>query len=91
MPETQNIAKMEASPGFQREFLMACKGEKAWDFPKSNFIYAGAICETLLLGNLTSQIGVGKKLLWDSKSLKFTNSPEANEFVTRVYRKGWEL
>jgi predicted dehydrogenase len=87
----RNIPQIERSPGFQREFIMACKQEKPWDFPKSNFIYAGAICETLLLGNLTTQVGVGKKLLWDSKALKFTNSPEANAFVTRVYRKGWEL
>ena len=89
--EAVKIPKMEASPGFQTEFLMACRGEKPWDFPKSNFTYAGAICETLLLGNLTTRIGVGKKLLGDSKNLKFTNSPEANAFVTRPYRKGWEV
>jgi predicted dehydrogenase len=89
--EAQKIPKMESSPGFEREFIMACKGEKPWDFPKSNFIYAGAICETLLLGNLTTRIGVNKKLLWDSKNLKFTNDANANEFVTRPYRKGWEV
>ena len=70
---------------------MACRGEKPWDYPKSNFIYAGAICETLLLGNLSTQVGLNKKLLWDSKNLKFTNNDAANEFVTRVYRKGWEI
>jgi predicted dehydrogenase len=89
--EAKNIPQLERSPGFEREFIMACKGEKPWDFPKSNFIYAGAICETLLLGNLSTRVGLKQKLLWDSKNLKFTNNAAANEFVTRTYRKGWEL
>jgi predicted dehydrogenase len=91
MEEAQKAPKMEGSPGMHPEFLMACRGEKPWDFPKSNFIYAGAICETLLLGNLTTQVGLNKKLLWDSAKLTFTNNDEANALVTRTYRKGWEL
>jgi predicted dehydrogenase len=89
--EAQKAPKIEPSGGMHEELLNACKGLKAWDYPKSNFIYAGAICETLLLGNLATLIGLNKKLLWDSKNLKFTNNDAANEFVTRPYRKGWEL
>ena len=31
------------------------------------------------------------KLEWDSKTQRFTNSPEANKFVKPVFKKGWEL
>lgn len=32
-----------------------------------------------------------KKLLWDGESMKITNIKEANQFVTRTYREGWEV
>ena len=50
MAEAQKAPKMEGSPGMHPEFLQACKGEKPWDYPKSNFIYAGAICEVAPAG-----------------------------------------
>jgi len=33
----------------------------------------------------------GQRLDWDAAHMKFTNVPEANEFVRRDYRPGWEL
>lgn len=33
----------------------------------------------------------GQRLDWDAAHMKFTNVPEANEFVSRYYRPGWEL
>ena len=32
-----------------------------------------------------------KKLLWDGDNMQITNLEEANQFVGRTYRKGWEL
>ena len=32
-----------------------------------------------------------KKLLWDGENMKITNLPEANQFVTRKVREGWEI
>jgi len=32
-----------------------------------------------------------RKLLWDGENMKITNYDKANEWVTREYRKGWEL
>ncbi|MBT8188375.1 MAG: Gfo/Idh/MocA family oxidoreductase [Croceitalea sp.] len=32
-----------------------------------------------------------RKLLWDGENMKITNYDKANEWVTRNYRKGWEL
>ena len=33
----------------------------------------------------------GVKLEWDSENMRFTNSPEANEYVNPAYRDGWTL
>ena len=33
----------------------------------------------------------GQRLKWDSQAERFTNSEEANKFVLRAYRKGYEL
>ena len=32
-----------------------------------------------------------KKLLWDGPNMKITNLNEANAFVSKEYRQGWEL
>lgn len=50
---------------------------------------AGSLSEAVLLGNIS--IRTGKKLLWDSKAMKITNVPEANQYLHREYREGWSL
>ena len=71
----------------------------------SSFDYAGPMTETVLMGNLAirsfmlrKENGKGqqdffarKKLLWDGLNMKITNLEEANQFVGREYRKGWEV
>ena len=71
----------------------------------SSFDYAGPMTETVLMGNLAirsymlrKQNSKGrfdffarKKLIWDGKNIKITNLEEANQFVGREYRKGWEI
>ena len=71
----------------------------------SSFDYAGPMTETVLMGNLairsymlrkensdgkTEYYG-RKKLLWDGENMRITNLEEANQFVGREYRKGWEI
>ena len=34
---------------------------------------------------------VGKKLEWDAKNLKATNAPEAEPYIRRPARRGWDL
>ena len=55
----------------------------------ANFDYAGLLTETILLGNVA--VLAGKKLLWDGPKLKVTNMPEANKWIRKEYRSGWEL
>jgi hypothetical protein len=33
----------------------------------------------------------GRKVEWDSPNMKITNVPEANKYLVREYRQGWEL
>ena len=55
----------------------------------SNFDYAATFTETMLLGNVA--LKVGKKINWDAANLKAKNCPEADQFIKREYRKGWEV
>jgi predicted dehydrogenase len=56
----------------------------------SNFDYAGALTETVLLGTVASHFP-SDQLAWDSANLRFTNVPKANDYVRQPYRKGWEV
>jgi predicted dehydrogenase len=67
----------------------------------SSFDYAGPLTETILMGNLALQawnikgekgaFTGRKKLMWDAKTMKFTNYDEANQFVKRTYKNGYSL
>jgi len=55
-----------------------------------NFLLAGPISDAINLGAVSLRLG-GKKLLWDAENMKITNVPEANKYLVREYRQGWEL
>jgi hypothetical protein len=73
------------SPGHYVEWIEACKGGKP---SLANFEYSGWTTEANHLGNVAYR--VGKKLEWDAAAMKATNAPEADRFIRREYRKGWE-
>jgi hypothetical protein len=70
------------------EWARAIKEGKP-EIAMSNFDYAGMLTEAILLGNVA--VRAGKKLVWDGPSMRFTNLPEANQFLHKEYRKGWTL
>ena len=77
--------------GQYMDWQRACKGEKAWNTPGSNFTYAAPFTESILLGNIALRVGkMNEKLMYDGKNMRFTNSEEANKFLTKEYRTGWE-
>jgi hypothetical protein len=43
----------------------------------------------VLLGNLA--VRTGRRIEWDAAKMKVTNDREAQKYVRREYRKGWEL
>jgi hypothetical protein len=85
--EMQKIEKIPNSPGHREELIKACRGEEAWDYPKSNFTYAGPLVEAMNLANVS--VRLGKKISWDPKNLKCPGTPEADPLINRQYRKGW--
>jgi len=74
------------SIGHHREWIEAVKTGAP---TTCNFVYGGALTETVLLGNVAYR--AGKRIEWDRAALKATNCPEANRFIRREYRAGWSL
>lgn len=58
--------------------------------PSDGFDYGGRLTEAVLLGNIAVRYR-GQKLQWDAPTMTVTNLPEANRWVTRPYRAGWEI
>lgn len=55
-----------------------------------DFLLARPISDAMNLAAISLRMG-GRRLLWDSAATKITNLPEANMFLTRAHRPGWEL
>ena len=64
----------------------AMAGRKTSD----GFHYSGPLTETVTLGNVAAHFSK-QTLEWDAVAMKVTNIPEANAFLTKTYRKGWEI
>lgn len=75
-----------ASIGHHAEWVQACKTGSP---TTCNFDYAGALTESVLLGNVAYR--VGKKIEWNPKTLKAKNCPEAEQFIYHKYRRGWSI
>ncbi len=68
-------------------FADACLGGEKTE---SHFAQTGPMTEAILLG--TVAIRVPDTLLeWDSSNLKITNYPEAEKYLNRTYREGWQV
>lgn len=74
------------SPGHQREWIAACKGEGQTSCP---FDYAGPLSEAALLGNAAYRAGT--KILWDSRKMRVANTHAADGFIHHEYRPGWSI
>jgi predicted dehydrogenase len=92
--------------GHYAQWVHACIAGYGKGKTSSPFEYAGPFTESILIGNLAIRSWMmknpnlkgwndkylgRKKLLWDAKNMKITNFEEANQFVQRERRKGWEL
>jgi predicted dehydrogenase len=76
------------SVGHHREWVEAClKGEPT---TTCDFSYSGPLSEAVLLGNVSYRMG-GVPLEWDAEKLKAINAPEAERWLRKEYRKGWEI
>jgi predicted dehydrogenase len=70
------------------DFVDACMGKGQ---ATANFVdHAGPLTETVLLGNVARRFP-SQVLEWDTENMKFPNFGDANQYVGRTYRKGWEI
>lgn len=69
------------------QYVEAVRGNGSTSAP---FSYSGPLTEMVLLGCLATRFPKAD-LKWDTKTLKVTNLEEANQFVRRTPRKGWEV
>lgn len=75
------------SPGHMEEwFRMMREGQPAY----SNFDIAAYLTEIILLGCIALRMGEGVPMQWDGPNMKSTNLPNAESFVRRKNRPGWE-
>ena len=74
------------SIGHWNEWVEGCKTGSP---TTCSFDYSGNLTESVLLGIVAFR--TGKKLEWDGEQLKATNSDEADQFITKTYRDGFEV
>ncbi len=67
-------------------WLDACKGGEE---SCSNFEYAVPLTVMANMGNVA--LRAGKAIEFNVKEMRITNDKDANAFLTKEYRKGWEL
>ena len=72
--------------GHHQDWVDACKGGT---LTMCDFEYSGLLTEANHLGNVAYR--VGKKIHWDTKEMRVTNSRKAEQYVKREYRKDWRL
>lgn len=51
--------------------------------------YAAHLTEVMLLGVVA--LRAGGKIVYDAEQMRVTNLPDANQYLTREYRRGWSL
>lgn len=73
---------------FQRDWIDACKGGDPSD-TACNFEYSANMIENVCLG--LAAFRAGTELEYDGDKGIITNNVEANQYLTKPYRKGWTL
>ncbi|MBX3484171.1 Gfo/Idh/MocA family oxidoreductase [Phenylobacterium sp.] len=72
--------------GHETNFVRAIRGEEPASCP---FDYAVPLNETMILGIVA--LKADRPIEYDGAAGRVTNAPDANQYLTRTYRKGWEL
>ena len=72
--------------GHEQDWVRACKaGTKAG----AAFEYSGPLTEICLLGNVAKRLDT--RIGWDAANLKVTDNAEAEAWIRRPRREGWDL
>ena len=84
LPETYE----RVTTSHEMNWANACKGIGEAVSP---FSYAAPLTETMLLGIVALRAGQGVKIHWDADAGRITNNEDANQYLHREYRPGYEL
>ncbi len=89
LPEDQFKSYKLPEPGGADHYLQWVDAARGIGKASAPFDYAGPLTEMVLLGCLSTRFPK-TKLEWDPIKLKVTNVEEANKFVRRINRNGWD-
>ncbi|MDR3703452.1 MAG: Gfo/Idh/MocA family oxidoreductase [Candidatus Sulfopaludibacter sp.] len=84
-PPPRGGGQTQELTGGLKQWLQACKGGAQ---SPGNFLNAWPITEAVNLYAVA--LRTRKRLMYDAESRKITNVSEANQYLSRDYRKGWE-
>ena len=82
----RDAGRQRVSGERQSPWLRAIQGGEP---SPGNFLHAGSISDTVNLG--TVALRTGTKVVFDSQTMRITNVAEANKYLRRECRPGWEL
>lgn len=68
-------------------FVNACLGGPK---TQSHFAQTGPMTEAIILGTIALRVP-DTLLQWEPINMKFSNHPEAEKYLKRTYRKGWNI
>jgi hypothetical protein len=82
---TDKRSQVEQTTGALQQFIDACKSGKQYP---GNFREAEPITEAINLYSVA--LRTGKLLKYDAATVSITNVADANKYLNREYRKGWD-
>jgi hypothetical protein len=68
------------------QWVAACRGDK--QHSPGSFVNAGPLSEAVNLYSVA--LRTGRRLLYDASAGTITNVSEANKYLAREYRAGWD-
>jgi hypothetical protein len=81
----QQRANLELSAGL-KQWIACCRGGAQ---SPGSFLHAGSISDAM--GLYAAALRSRQRIVFDAENVKITNSAAADGYLSREYRKGWEL
>jgi hypothetical protein len=85
-PARPHIADTPALSPALTQWVAACRGDKQQS--PGSFLHAGPLSEAVNLYAVA--LRTGRRLIYDSSTGTVTNVREANQYLSRQYRSGWD-
>jgi hypothetical protein len=87
LPKSSLRRNGRGDSGMKEEFIQGMQTNQS-SLPLANFQYAGRLTEWALLGNVA--MAAGGEFEWDNEGFS-TGRTDANSFLRKSYRNGWEI